>query len=38
VCSGCRGIGAARNSYVCGPKTGRNCFATHLLDAHDTVL
>jgi len=38
ACSGCHGIEAAGNSYVCGPKTGRNCFATHLLDADDTAL
>jgi len=29
ICSGCRGPGGDRESFVCGAKTGRTCFATH---------
>jgi len=37
ICSGCRGPGGDRETFVCGAKTGRTCFATHLLSVHDTV-
>ena len=38
VCSACRDPTAGGEIFLCGPKTGRCCFADHLRAAHDTVL
>jgi len=38
VCSECRQPDGGREMFVCGAKTGRNCFASHVLSAHDAVL
>jgi len=34
VCSECRQRDGGREMFVCGAKTGRNCFASHFLPAH----
>jgi len=37
VCSVFRDPAAGGAVFLCGPKTGRICFATHLREVHDTV-
>jgi len=38
VCSECRQPDSGREMFVCGAKTGRNFFASHVLSAHDAVM
>ena len=36
VCSTCHENSRGDEIFVCGPRTGRNCFALHLRGTHDT--